>query len=614
MTSTSTPLIDHSLTREAQLARRQAHLGRKKENVRSKVILHQRMRLSWAGLYVVSLIVAAMAPGLGLPLPATLVFLPIFVVLVIRTRRWETYLDRLNRWQQLLERQISRLRGRPLERTHSVPSDGQSTYVAHDLHLFGPNSLWSLIDETLTEGGQTELTRMILAEPPPSDVVRARQNEIKSLRREAWFYQKLILHGPEADSRLSTKSIAHFLANSFVPKWFHLAVFGLVAFWIALIAVVVLASNGILPSSLIVPLLTVFAGLNLTTLFKAGSAFKQGIGLAHHLGELEPLFGLIEKRTRDSERLRALCPTTSVSGPSREVRRLNRVLSFLGVETNPLLHLVLNALTPWSTTTSLFLERRRTRIAESFPVCLQELSQLEALGSLLLLDRDQTNHYPTLVDTWSAAEFKFSGMFHPLIDRQRVVPNDFDFSDGKSLGLLTGSNMSGKSTFLRTIGLNQILANMGAPVFAERFSTFPMRLETCIEVSDSLRDGFSYFYAEVRRLKALLDEAESGQGTFFLIDEIFRGTNNKERQIGSRSVIRTLARAKRALGFVSTHDLELTRLEDEERAVLNLHFREDIEGDEMLFSYRLRRGPSPTTNALKIMERSGIKLDVDQGP
>jgi DNA mismatch repair ATPase MutS len=282
----------------------------------------------------------------------------------------------------------------------------------------------------------------------------------------------------------------------------------------------------------------------------------------------------------------------------------------MSVQANPLVYLIVNALVPWSLTGTYFLERRRKRIAYTFPQCLEELSELEALASLVIFDHYQTDVYPEVKDAVRRPPLAFKLLFHPLIDRERVVPNDFHFPAGKNLGLLTGSNMSGKSTFLRTIGVNQILANIGAPVFAENFETSPLAIETCIEVSDSLRDGFSYFYAEVRRLKALLETSKHDQAMLYLIDEIFRGTNNRERHIGSRAVIRTLATSPHSIGFISTHDLELTALENSSPTVLNLHFREEISPQgEMLFTYLLRHGPCPTTNALKIMAAEGIEVD-----
>ena len=282
------------------------------------------------------------------------------------------------------------------------------------------------------------------------------------------------------------------------------------------------------------------------------------------------------------------------------------ILGFLGTQTNPILHLFVNVLTPWTLTSVFFLERHRRKMAENFPAALEELAELEVLGSLLVFDKYQTQTYPEFGEPGT---FQCVQIFHPLLERDRAVANDFSFPQGKTLGLLTGSNMSGKSTFLRTLGINQILANMGAPVFADKFVTVPAKIETCIEVSDSLRDGYSYFYAEVRRLKDILQSVATRAPVLFLIDEIFRGTNNRERQIGSKAVIRTLAKEKTALGFISTHDLELTSLEVSDPSLLNLHFREDIdESGKMIFHYHLRHGPCPTTNALRIMAAEGINV------
>jgi DNA mismatch repair ATPase MutS len=171
--------------------------------------------------------------------------------------------------------------------------------------------------------------------------------------------------------------------------------------------------------------------------------------------------------------------------------------------------------------------------------------------------------------------------------------------------------MSGKSTFLRTTGVNLLLAFSGAPVNADEMRLVLLRLFTCIQVSDSLSDGFSYFYAEVRRLKSLLnllEEAQTGVPVFYLIDEIFRGTNNRERRIGSQSFVRALARLPGS-GVISTHDLELVKLADGNQRILNYHFRDDVLDGRMIFDYKLRPGPSPSTNALKIMKNEGLPVE-----
>jgi DNA mismatch repair ATPase MutS len=187
--------------------------------------------------------------------------------------------------------------------------------------------------------------------------------------------------------------------------------------------------------------------------------------------------------------------------------------------------------------------------------------------------------------------------------------NDFTLPDLGGIALVTGSNMSGKSTFLRTIGAALVLAFAGSPVPAQRMRTLPFRLFTSMNVADSINDGISFFYAEVRRLKALLDalEADHAYPLLFLIDEIFRGTNNRERQIGSWAYTRALV-GRNGAGFLSTHDLELANLASENPSIKNYHFKETIQDGKMVFDFKIHPGASPTTNALRIMALAGLPL------
>jgi DNA mismatch repair ATPase MutS len=201
-------------------------------------------------------------------------------------------------------------------------------------------------------------------------------------------------------------------------------------------------------------------------------------------------------------------------------------------------------------------------------------------------------------------------MGHPLIPAGKKVVNDFEMDSMGEIALITGSNMSGKSTFLRTIGVNLCLTYAGGPVDASSLQTRLFHVFTSMRVNDSVTEGYSYFYAEVRRLKALLSALdESDLPLFFLIDEIFRGTNNRERRIGSESYIRALA-GRNCLGAIATHDLELVKLAETLPAIQNKHFREDVLDGHMVFDYILRPGPCPTTNALKIMQMEGLPVQM----
>jgi DNA mismatch repair ATPase MutS len=198
---------------------------------------------------------------------------------------------------------------------------------------------------------------------------------------------------------------------------------------------------------------------------------------------------------------------------------------------------------------------------------------------------------------------------HPLIRKEVKISNDFSFNPEGEIAVITGSNMSGKSTFIRTIGINLSLAYAGCVVNAEEMRVSLFRLFTCIKVSDSVIDGISYFYAEVKRLKSLLNEIEAAENpVLFLIDEIFRGTNNIERLKGSSAFIKKLA-VTNSIGAVATHDLELVKLSDEINRVKNYHFREEIRDGKMVFDYKLNNGPCPTTNALMIMRLEGLPVE-----
>lgn len=590
-----------------RLEKRERRLQALLERWNGRLRKHQSARLLAGLLIFVSLVPLSMQPAarVGFSVPGILLIL--FAYLVVRTGRIKRHVLQLEQLQKFVSRQKNRCLGRPSgspwESAQKIASEFP---LVRDLGLVGPHSLWTVLNETFSEGGQRRLLQWLSEAPLDKLILKQRQERIQQLRPLSWFYTRLGLGAKSSELNMSTLQIVDFLKHSFVGGsfqklfWFHWAV------WILMVGAGLARIFFQLPLPSIVFL--IFPMVSLSSLGSLGAAFLQGTGLAHHLEALEPVFSEIEKRTRSNQTLRELCPEIHRSQPSLAARKLDFILGFVGTQTNPLLHFLLNAFMPWTITSVFFLERLRLRMAHDFPHCVAELSEFEVYGSLLIFDKYQSQTYPNYADTMALS---FTEVFHPLLERGKVVPNSFHFSDGKSLGLLTGSNMSGKSTFLRTLGVNQILANMGAPVLADSFVTHSVRVETCIEVSDSLRDGYSYFYAEVRRLKDILQTAERKEPVLFLIDEIFRGTNNRERQLGSRAVIQTLAQEKTSLGFISTHDLELTVLEESIPSVMNLHFREDIdENGKMVFHYHLKQGSCPTTNALRIMAAEGIKVEV----
>jgi len=296
--------------------------------------------------------------------------------------------------------------------------------------------------------------------------------------------------------------------------------------------------------------------------------------------------------------------------PSAELRRIERIAAALGLRTNALLWLIVHVFVPWDFFFTYRLELVKKEISQELPRWLDVWYELEALNSLANFGWLNPHYtFPEIVSEQKL--FAGKGLGHPLLKPQQKVANDFHLDEQQQLVLLTGSNMAGKSTFLRTIGLNLRLAYAGSTVNADSLQVSLFRLFTCINVSDSVQDGLSYFYAEVRRLKQLLSAVEAGHELpiLFMIDEIFRGTNNRERHIGSGAFIRALSDRDNAVGVIATHDLELTRLADENRGIANYHFCEEVSDGRMVFDYLLRSGPCPTTNALKIMQIEGLPVE-----
>ncbi|MCB0748694.1 MAG: hypothetical protein KDC90_14635, partial [Ignavibacteriae bacterium] len=293
------------------------------------------------------------------------------------------------------------------------------------------------------------------------------------------------------------------------------------------------------------------------------------------------------------------------SAPSKSLSKINITIEILNMRKNPFLWFFFMSVAPIDYLLSIRVEKFRESIKTDFPQWLNTWYNLEAYCSLAefaYLNPDY--NFAEINETQKLIEAKNIG--HPLINPTQKVANDLLINETTKTNLITGSNMSGKSTFLRTIGVNVLLAYSGSVVNAEKFVISKFNLYTCIKVSDSVVDGLSYFYSEVKRLKNIIDEIKNkNEKSLVLIDEIYKGTNNVERIIGSKALIKYLSN-ENIYSIITTHDLELIKIADEIRNVKNYHFKELIEENKMSFDFKLMEGPCPTTNALKIMKLEGL--------
>src|SRR6185369_4651339 len=509
-----------------------------------------------------------------------------------------------------------------------APVDPSPPVAGHpfetDLDITGERSLHRLLDCAVTKEGSERLKSWLLTPQPDAISMDHRQKLVRELKGHSVFRDKLQLLS--AFARLSTgrptrkKSGSTHWNSKILVDWIErsgsknllptlilltiLAVLNLICVWLWL--------EELIPR--IWPLVfLIYVAASLLNQSKIASVWGELQDLEKALTHFKAVFRYLESRCyHTTPGLAEICAPFGEEGkqPSREIRKLGRLAAALGVRTNPLLALLFNVLVPWDFYFSYRLELVKKEIAHLLPRWLDAWHELESLNSLANFAYLNPGYvFPERragIDRFATRE-----LGHPLLKPESKICNDFEFNEDQRIVILTGSNMAGKSTFLRTVGVNLALAYAGAPVNAASMQTSLFRLFTCIKVSDSVQDGLSYFYAEVKRLQALLaaTEVKNDLPLLFLIDEIFRGTNSRERLIGSRSYIRELSQ-RRAMGLVATHDLDLIKLADEIKGVTNYHFREEVLDSRMVFDYRLRPGPCPTTNALKIMRLEGLPVEL----
>jgi hypothetical protein len=559
---------------------------------------------------LVFLVAAALALGLwpsnnGLALVCALIGLVVFSLLVGRHNRVRRIIARLETLIAIRETHMARveLDWAYIPQTPVFTSDDKHPFE-RDLDITGLRSLHHLLDTTATIQGSARLRTWLLAATPDADHIQQRHTLLDELSPA--FCDQLTLEAriSSEGKRLDTRPLSAWIAapgHSGVSGQFVALLAGLCVLTAVLF---ILWRLALIPPVFAVSFLVYF-GLSLSRATRVIPVLDEGFAVQGILGGLTGVFGFLERYPAHHKPAfgRLIAPFQGTERPSAQLRSLNRIVSAASLRGNFILWGLLNGLMPWDMFTAYQLAKLRRTLAGLMPEWLDTWAELEALAALRLFAYHNPAYTrPTFVEeqmTFSAVQ-----LGHPLISHMQRVTNDFTM-DTSRVTMLTGSNMSGKSSFLRTMGINLVLANAGAMVAADHFQTSLYRVYTCIQISDSLAEGYSYFYAEVRRLKLLLDALEQPEKVplFFLIDEIFKGTNNRERLLGSAAYIRALV-GKHGTGAISTHDLELAALE----GLSNYHFADQVKDGQLTFDYRLRSGVSPTTNALRIMRLAGLPV------
>ncbi len=539
-----------------------------------------------------------------------------FVAVVYLHRHLAGWIEKFSLYSELKSGQLARLtlawEGIPAPSAQLQPAKSS---LELDLDLTGPRSLHHLLDTAVSAGGSQLLADWLSQPVPDLALIRRNQDLARELLPLSRFRDRLLLNFrlvSRADLRgdnllrwlhadFPSERLRKALPLAAVLALLNLTLFGLSAagalpaYWIASLFLYLLFYYGNL--SAVNPFLEAIVDLD--------SELDKFRAIIRYL-EAYPYAG--------TPKLADLCaPFRNRDDlPSSRLRRVKFVTAAVGLRMNPVLNLILNLLIPWDLFFAYLADRQRAALAAALPGWLDTWYNLEALSSLAGFAHLNPEYIFPEVAASVGIVFEARGLGHPLIPAALKVCNDFTVDRLGSIAVITGSNMAGKSTFIKTVGVNQCLAYAGGPVNAREYRSIPFRLHTCIRITDSLVDGFSYFYAEVTCLKRLLEAYQEPEGRplLYLIDEIFRGTNNRERLIGSRAYLNALIGGN-GVGFLATHDLELANLAEQSPLVRNFHFRDEVRDGRLVFDYQIHPGPSPTTNALKIMRLEGLPVEGD---
>jgi hypothetical protein len=477
---------------------------------------------------------------------------------------------------------------------------------AADLDLFGEGSLFELLNTARTGAGERILAGWLLA-PAPPDEVASRQAAVKELRSRLDLREKIALLGEEVAAGIHPEAMRSWgdAPAVLVPGWERVACLGTAALTCATLLSWWLLDTGPAP---VVAALVIQTALALRL---RGRVRRVVQGVEQPEYDLEILAGILsalESERFESQRLVELRAALDTEGvpPSRRIKTLARLVDLLNARRNQLF-LPVSLLLMWTTQLAFAVENWRARFGPAVGRWIEAVGEIESLCALAGYAFDHpVDPFPEI--RGDGPRFDGKRLGHPLIPEGECVRNDVRLDTDMQLLLVSGSNMSGKSTLLRTVGINAVLAQAGAPVRAGRLSLSSVRIGATLRVQDSLREGTSRFYAEITRLRQISDLATEHGAVLFLLDEILHGTNSHDRAIGSEAVVRGLL-DRGAIGLVTTHDLALAGIADDlEPRARNVHFEDTFEDGEIVFDYRLRPGIVRKSNALELMRSIGLDV------
>lgn len=542
-------------------------------------------------------------------IPVTFLFIAAFLFILAKHLNNN---DAIKNLQRLI--QISKTELEILGHHFTHLADGEEFKPEHhdyanDLDIFGRASLYQYINRCTSEQGRNLFATWLL-NPSSTKTISERQEAIKELSHQLEWRQQLQSYGIAHALAIDTENkIKNWIKEP--TKFIDKPLWKLLRFIFPAISFTILGLHifGVLSSSAFYPLIVLMLAISLGISRMTTPEYAKLNKTAPQLETLAFSVAWIEKGTFKSKLLVELQNNyiNKTIRASQTIKTLKSILDRTDIRLNPLVFIPLNTFAFWDLQQVLILEKWKKENKQHIGDWFHSLAEIESLSSMGNLSFNHPGWaFPTISEKNGTLTAESLG--HPLIPEEKLVTNSFSTEESEGLNLITGSNMAGKSTFLRSVGVNIVLAMMGSAVYAKSFTVSNMKAISSMRVSDNLEENTSTFYAELKKLKEVIEAVYKNEKVFLLLDEILRGTNSADRHTGSKALIKQLIHHN-AVGLIATHDLELAKLATDFPGKLhNYHFDVQVAGDELYFDYKLKRGVCTSMNASLLMKKIGIEL------
>jgi DNA mismatch repair ATPase MutS len=595
-------IIDH-YTNNAQLATAEA------DKFKSLATQYSFMRLGvFAALFIAVFIGAA---------NNNFTFIAIAVVILVFTFAWlvsrqSGYERQMHYFQDLThvnQNEVNSIQTRGNIYDNGSQFSNDKHFYTSDLDIFGKASLFQLMNRAATGGGNNKLASWLSA-PAKKDIILERQEAVKEIAgKNQWKleFQTLLLFANKTDGSELKGLFSYLYTPLNIPGEKSIVNYIKVAPYLLLASII---ASFFWPIAQLATLL--MAAANLIIVVSKGGYIAKSSAIADKISKVLTgyaiVFDKIEHEDWQAKYTTALTKKIKENHTSKNIAELAKLIDKLSYNLIMVVGFVLNVFLLWALKQTIAIEQWKRNNHESLEDAFGVIAEFEALASIAGLEFNYPEWSTPQIEDGEAYTLVAQDLAHPLINSKNRVTNDYELTDTFKIDIITGSNMAGKSTFLRTIGINTVLALCGAPVCAKSMRVSVITMVSYMRIKDSLNESTSTFKAELDRLQMLLAAVEQEYKVFFLIDEMLRGTNSVDKYLGSKAVIEQLI-AKKGVGMVATHDLEIAKLETSyPDYIRNFYFDIQVIDGEMIFDYKMKLGECKTFNATMLLKRIGISI------